>query len=166
MVGREGMIGTHLVLGVSIAPLHAVVQGSGLAWRLDRGTFRTELTHSTALQRALGRYAYVISSQSALSMGCQRFHVLGARLARWLLMRHDRAQSDSFLVTHEGLGQMLGVRRVGVTLAAGALQGQGLIAYSRGVLTVLDRGGLEGKACSCYARDCSIYNEFFKKKKT
>ncbi|MFZ4287502.1 Crp/Fnr family transcriptional regulator [Variovorax sp. HJSM1_2] len=164
MVGREGMIGAHLVFGVSIAPLHAVVTGAGRALRLDCSIFRTELIRSAALQHTLGRYTYVIFSQSASSMGCQRFHLLGARLARWLLMRHDQAQSDSFLATHEGLGHVLGVRRVGVTLAAGVLQSKGFIAYSRGMLTVLDRGGLEGVACSCYARDRSIYDQFLQAK--
>ena len=96
-------------------------------------------------------------------MGCQHFHLLGARLARWMLMRHDRAHGDTFLVTQESLGQLLGVRRVSVTTEAGALQGEGLIAYSRGTVTVLDRKGLEKAACSCYAMDRDIYRMFVSK---
>lgn len=159
MVGREGMLGAHVAYGVSIAPLRALVQGAGLAWRLDTAALRAQLLLSAPLQRVLGRYTYVTVAHLALSMGCQRFHLLGARLARWLLMRHDRAQSDSFVVTHEALGHILGVRRVGVTIAAGLLQDQGHIVYSRGVLSVRDRQGLERAACSCYARDCLQYTK-------
>lgn len=160
MVGREGMLGAHLAYGVATAPLQALVQGAGVAWRVDHIAFRTQLVHSVPLRCVLGCYSYVTVAQSALSIGCQRFHALEARLARWLLMPHDRASSDSFLVTQESLGQTLGVRRVGVTIAAGALQTQGLITYSRGALTVLDRRGLEHAACSCYARDCGLYAKF------
>ena len=160
MVGREGMLGTHLACGVATAPLQALVQGAGLAWRVDRIAFRSQLLHSVPLQCVLGCYSYVTMAQFSLSIGCQRFHALEARLARWLLMRHDRAQSDRLLVTQDSLGHMLGVRRVGVTIAAGALQAQGLITYTRGTLTVLDRRRLEHAACSCYARDRGLYAEF------
>lgn len=160
MVGREGMIGTHLMYGVVNAPLQGLVQGTGVAWRVDHCVFLSQLMHSTALQRILAHYTYVTMAQFALSIGCQRFHELDARLARWLLMRHDRALSDSFMVTHESLGHMLGVRRVGVTIAAGAFQTQGLIGYSRGTLTVLDRRGLEQAACSCYLSDQSLYTKY------
>lgn len=165
MVGQEGMVGAHLAYGVAIAPLRALVQGAGVAWRVDCGAFRTQLVHSVALQRIMGRYTYVTLVQFALSTGCQRFHLLSARLARWLLMRHDRTKSDSFLVTHESLGYKLGVRRAGVTIAAGALQSQGLIAYSRGTIAVLDRRGLEAAACSCYSKDRSLYTQFLPSKK-
>jgi CRP-like cAMP-binding protein len=157
MVGREGMLGAQLALGVSTAPWRAVVQGSGAAWRISTVAFRRELAHSPALQRSLNRYLYVLMAQHAASAGCLRFHLIGQRLARWLLMSQDRAHSDSFHVTHEFLAYMLGMRRVGVTAAASALQKGGLIEYHRGELTVLDRKGLEAAACGCYAADRQTY---------
>jgi CRP-like cAMP-binding protein len=157
MVGREGMVGAQLVLGVATTPLRALVQGPGTAWRIGAKAFRAELARSPALQRGLNRYLYVLMVQLAASAGCLRFHQIGARLARWLLMTQDRAHADNFHVTHEFLAYMLGVRRVGVTGAASTLQRSGLIEYHRGELTVLDRHGLEAAACSCYAADRQSY---------
>lgn len=157
MVGREGMLGIQLLLGVTTVPLHALVQGPGAAWRIGVVAFRRELARSTALRRSLDRYAYVLMTQLAASAACLRFHEIGPRLARWLLMSHDRAHNDSFRVTHEFLAYMLGVRRVGVTRAAAALQRDSCIEYRRGALTVLDRAGLEAAACSCYAADRKSY---------
>ena len=159
MVGREGMLGAQVILGVTTAPLHALVQGSGAAWRIGTTAFRRELAGSKALQRGLNRYLYVLMAQQAASAACLRFHMTGQRLARWLLMSQDRAHSDSFHVTHEFLAYMLGMRRVGITTAASALQRSGLIEYHRGELTVLDRSGLEAAACSCYAADRKTYTE-------
>ena len=157
MVGREGMLGAQLVLGVQTAPLHAVVQGPGTAWRIEARAFRGELARSPALRRSLNRYVYVLMAELATSAACLRFHMIGPRLARWLLMSQDRARCDSFRVTHEFLAYMLGVRRVGITTAAGALQRSGLIEYHRGDLTVLDRSGLEAAACGCYAAGRRAY---------
>ena len=157
MVGREGMLGVQLVLGVPTSPLHARVQGPGMAWRMGARAFREELGNSLALQRILRRYLYVLMAQLAESSACLRFHLIGPRLARWLLMSQDRSHADSFEVTQEFLAAMLGVRRVGITVAAGDLQRNGLIVYSRGKLTVLDRHGLESAACSCYAADQKAY---------
>ena len=157
MVDREGMVGAQLVLGVATTPLRALVQGPGTAWRIGAKAFRAELARSPALQRGLNRYLYVLMVQLAASAGCLRFHQIGARLARWLLMTQDRAHADNFHVTHEFLAYMLGVRRVGVTGAASTLQRSGLIEYHRGELTVLDRHGLEAAACSCYATDRQSY---------
>jgi len=157
MVGREGMLGAQLALGVATAPLHALVQGEGVAWRFDTVVFRAELAGSRALQMLLGRYVYVLMSQLAGAATCLRFHQIGPRLARWLLMSQDRSHCDSFPVTHEFLAYMLGVRRVGITTAAGALRRDGLIEYHRGQLRVLDRSGLEAVACSCYAADQQAY---------
>ncbi|MDP3669917.1 MAG: Crp/Fnr family transcriptional regulator [Telluria sp.] len=159
MVGREGMLGAHLALGVVTAPLHALVQGAGAAWRVAAPAFRAELARSAPLQRGLNRYLYVLMAQLAASAACLRFHQIGPRLARWLLMTQDRAQADQFHVTHEFLSYMLGVRRVGITAAAGALQRGGLIEYRRGQLKVLDRPGLEAAACGCYAVDRKAYTE-------
>jgi CRP-like cAMP-binding protein len=159
MVGREGMLGAQLVLGVDTVPLSALVQGPGQAWRIGKVAFRAELAQSTALQRVLQRYVYVLMSQLASAAACVRFHLIGPRLARWLLMSQDRAHADRFRVTHEFLAYMLGVRRVGITAAAGSLQRAGLIEYRRGQLSVLDRAGLEAAACNCYAADRLAYRE-------
>jgi CRP-like cAMP-binding protein len=162
MVGREGMVGAHLAQGVITAPLRALVQGPGAAWRISTAAFRRELAQSPALQRVLNRYAYVLMSQLTTSAACLRFHLIGPRLARWLLMSQDRAHTDSFQVTQEFLAYMLGVRRVGITAAAGDLQRKGLIKYTRGNLTVRDRHGLETAACSCYAADRRAYAELLR----
>jgi CRP-like cAMP-binding protein len=159
MVGREGMVGVQLILGVATTPLHAVVQGSGKAWSVASLPFQRELARSSALRRYLDRYVYVLMSQFAVSAACLRFHLISPRLARWLLMTQDRAHSNSFHVTHEFLAYMLGVRRVGITAAAGNLQRAGLIEYRRGKLEVLNRRGLEAAACACYAADRKSYAE-------
>jgi len=160
LVGREGMLGAQLLLGVEQSPLHAVVQGQGAAWRIAARAFRGELSRSAALKRQLHRYLYVLMVQQSTSAACIRFHLTGPRLARWLLMSHDRAQSDRFHVTQEFLAYMLGMRRVGITAAAGALQKEGLIAYARGEVTVLNRRGLEATACGCYAAGQLAYSQF------
>jgi len=159
IVGREGMLGSQLALGVGTTPLLAVVQGSGGALRVGTTAFRRELARSVTLQRTLDQYIAVLMVQLTTSAVCLRFHQIGARLARWLLMSHDRASGDTFRITHEFLAYMLGVRRVGITSAATNLQRAGLIEYRRGVLTVLDRAGLRAAACPCYAVGRRAYSE-------
>ena len=161
MVGSEGMLGAQLALGVSTIPLRAMVQGQGHALRVDAAPFRRTLATSKALQTELNRYLYVVMAQLATSAACTRFHSVGPRLARWLLMSHDRAHADTFRLTHEFLAFMLGVRRVGITRAASDLQQRGLVQYRRGEIHVLDRLGLEGAACSCYAADRDAYDLMF-----
>jgi CRP-like cAMP-binding protein len=160
MIGREGMLGAQLALGVPTTPLHALVQGAGSALRIETRAFRRELRQNRALQHLLHRYVFVRMLQLASSAACLRFHLIGPRLARWLLMSQDRAHADTFHATHEFLAYMLGVRRVGITVAAGHLQQDGLIAYHRGMLTVLDRKRLEATACACYALDQHAYSEY------
>lgn len=159
MVGREGMLGAHLVLGMANESLHALVQGPGTAWRISTRTFRRELVQNLALQRCLYRYLYVLMAQMASSAACLRFHLVGPRLARWLLMSHDRAHSDHVRVTQELLAHMLGVRRGAITAAASELQRSGVIEYSRGAITVLNRVGLEGASCDCYIAERRAYSE-------
>jgi CRP-like cAMP-binding protein len=157
MVGREGMCGAQVALRVLTQPLHALVQGPGTAWRVPIGAFRRELDQCAPLQLIMSRYLYVLMSQLACAAACTRFHHIDARLGRWLLMMHDRAHAETFGVTQEFLSFMLGVRRVGISAAAASLHRRGLIEYSRGRVTLLDRKGLEGISCSCYADDRRAY---------
>jgi CRP-like cAMP-binding protein len=150
LVGTEGMIGVPLVLGATTATLQGCVQHSGVSLRLTAAALRRELKMSRSLREMLNRYTFVLRTQLAETAACNSFHPLEARLARWLLMMLDRSHSTEFHLTHELLGKMLGVRRVGITNAAGALQKHGLVQYSRGDIKVLDRAGLEKLSCACY----------------
>lgn len=153
LIGYDGMLGISLILGVEVSPLHALVQGAGQALRMDAASFSRELGLSPTLQRLLNRYLYMMMAQLAQTVACNRFHAIEERLARWLLMMHDRAHSDNFHVTHKLLANMLGVRREGITTAATSLHNRDLIAYRRGNVTILDRRGLESASCECYEAD-------------
>jgi CRP-like cAMP-binding protein len=157
LVGNEGMLGVPLLLGVNLSPLRALVQGAGHAWRVDVAHFVEVIESSAGIRAALNRYLYVFLAQLMQTATCTRFHLVEARLARWLLMSRDRAHSSQFHVTHEFLAFMLGVRRVGVTSAASELQRRKLIRYRRGDMAILDVRGLEDTACPCYAIDRKIY---------
>jgi CRP-like cAMP-binding protein len=150
LVGLEGVVGAPLALGIDRSPVRALVQGGGSAMRMGAGSFRRALRRSPPLQRGLLRYVHALMSQVTQTAACNRFHLVEARLARWLLMTRDRMRSDEFRLTQDFLSHMLGVRRVGVTEAAGALQRRKLIEYRRGVIGILDGRGLEAAACSCY----------------
>jgi CRP-like cAMP-binding protein len=155
VVGNEGMVGVQAFMGGMTMPNRAVVHGSGSAHRLCREVFVREFERSGgrrdgALQTVLLRYAQALLTQLAQVAVCNGHHCVQRRLSRWLLMSVDRTQNDVLRVTQESIANLLGVRREGVTGAAGKLQSAGLIQYSRGQITVLDRAGLEDEACECY----------------
>jgi CRP-like cAMP-binding protein len=151
LIGHEGMLGATLLLGIETVPMRAVVQDPGMALRISAAGLRRVLRDSPGLRKVLGRYLYLRLVQLSQTGACTRFHQIEPRLARWLLLSHDRAQGDRFHLTHEYLADMLGVRRSGVTVAAGGLQARRLIRYTRGEITILDRPGLEAASCGCYA---------------
>lgn len=157
LVGNEGMLGVPLALDVNVSIMQALVQGSGTALRLSAASFRRELKRMPALLKLIHRYIYVIQSQLALTASCISFHSIDLRLAHWLLMTHDRTGLDSFHLTHKFLAQMLGVRRVSVTNAAGILQKRQLLRYNRGEITILNRAGLEKASCICYQTSKDVY---------
>jgi CRP-like cAMP-binding protein len=157
LVGHEGMVGVSLALGVDVSPVRAVVQGSGMALRMKKERFLKEFRTSPALQRKVFHYSHALMAQVTQISACNRLHNVEARLARWLLMTRDRLRSNQFQLTHEFLGHMLGVRRVGITQAAGALQRRKLISYSRGHIRILDSRGLEGASCRCYGVVKALY---------
>ena len=158
MIGNEGALGCELVLDNGIAPLRMRVQGTGMAWRLSAGSLRQEMAHSTALRHLLHRYLYVLLVQSGRAGACNRFHMIEARLARWLLTTQDCAHSDTLMLTHDLLAHLLGVRRAGITNAASALHRRHLISYRRGVVTIANRAGLEEAACTCYRAGTCAYD--------
>jgi len=150
LVGREGMLGIPVALGIDDSPVRALVQGNGTALRMTSAHFRSEYGKYGPLHRELNRYIHERLVQITQTAACNRFHPVEARLARWLLMTRDRMGANHFHHTQELLGNMLGVLRVAVTKAAGALQRRKLISYSRGEINILDGKGLEAAACRCY----------------
>jgi CRP-like cAMP-binding protein len=151
MVGNEGMVGMPYILGIGVSAVRALVQGGGTALRMSSTRFHAEFERSLPLQQALYRYTYALMAQISQTAACNRFHSAEQRLSRWLLMTRDRVGSNKFLLTQEFLAHMLGVRREGVTEAAGALRRRKLIGYNRGNVEIMNSKGLEGAACTCYA---------------
>ncbi len=150
MVGNEGMSGISIFMGVDVSSNQFLVQGSGTAVRMKAAALGDESNNLGSLHRLLRRYSHSLMTQISQSAACNRFHNVDARLARWMLMTHDRMGADEFQLTQEFMSNMLGVRREGVSKAAGELQKKKLIKYSRGLITVLNRKGLEKVACNCY----------------
>ena len=150
LVGKEGLLGLAVFMGVNTSQNRAVVQGAGSAMKMKATAFRKECNNGSALTRILQRYSHSLLTQITQSAVCNQFHSVDARLARWLLMTHDRMGDDEFALTQEFLSNMLGVRREGVSRAAGDLQKRKLIQYSRGNVRILDRPGLEATSCGCY----------------
>jgi CRP-like cAMP-binding protein len=150
MVGKEGFVGMPLAAGLRDSSQRAIVQTSGDASRVKAEILHTLLPELPALQQSVNRYLLIQAMQVAQVAACNRLHEIDQRLARWLLMSHDRSGGESFPITHDLLSQMLGSGRPSVTVAAGTLQRAGLIEYTRGMVKVLSRSGLEDAACECY----------------
>jgi CRP-like cAMP-binding protein len=150
IVGNEGMTGISVFMGVARSRTRALVQCGGSAMRMKSAYLGRESDRSGALTRLLRRYTHSLFTQISQSAACNRFHKVDARLARWMLMTHDRTGSDEFRLTQEFMSNMLGVRRERVNMAAGDLQREKLISYSRGMIKIRDRAGLETVACECY----------------
>jgi CRP-like cAMP-binding protein len=151
VVGNEGVVGVFLFLGGETTPNRAVVQSGGQAFRLKSEAIKAEFKLSAPVMHLLLRYTQALITQMAQTAVCNRHHTLDQQLCRWLLLSLDRLQGNDLVMTQELIANMLGVRREGVTEAALKLQRQGLIRYSRGHISVLDRAGLEERTCECYA---------------
>ena len=150
IAGNEGVVGVALFMGGNTMPNRAVVQSAGGAVRMKAQVLRDEFARGGAFQRLLLRYTQALITQMSQTAVCNRLHEIEQQLCRWLLLSHDRLDSDELVMTQELIANMLGVRREGVTAAAGRLQEQGLISYVRGRIRVLDRRGLEATVCECY----------------
>lgn len=150
-VGNEGMIGVPVVMGSKQTIGRVLCQVPGSTWRIGSAEFQSLLPECPKLASYCTRFAFSVLEQTAQNSACNRVHTINERCAKWLLFTHDRTQSDQFELTQEFLAEMLGVRRNGVGLAAGALQNAGLIKYSRGRIRILNRSELEEAACECYS---------------
>ena len=151
VVGNEGVVGVSLFMGGESTTSRAVVQSDGHAYRLKAQLLKDEFFRAGPMQRLLLRYTQALLTQMAQTAVCNRHHSLDQQFCRWLLLSLDRLSSNELIMTQELIANMLGVRREGVTEAAGNVQRAGLIEYNRGRITVLDRPGLEARACECYA---------------
>jgi CRP-like cAMP-binding protein len=150
MAGKEGLVGVALFMGGNTMPNRAVVQSAGSAAKMKVEALREEFARGGTFQQLLLRYTQALLTQMSQTAVCNRLHEIGQQLCRWLLLSHDRLDSDELVMTQELIANMLGVRREGVTAAAGRLQERGLISYVRGRIRVLDRRGLEESVCECY----------------
>jgi CRP-like cAMP-binding protein len=161
VVGNEGIVGIALFMGGETTPSRAVVQSAGYSYRLRASVLKNEFSQGGDLQHVLLRYTQALITQMAQTAVCNRHHSVEQQLCRWLLLSLDRLPSNELTMTQELIANMLGVRREGVTEAAGKLQAAGLIHYSRGKITVLDRAKLEARVCECYAVVKREYDRLF-----
>jgi CRP-like cAMP-binding protein len=150
IIGHEGMVGINVFLGCLVTPDKAIVQISGTAMRMKTSDLRKELRFGSPLQRLLLRYTQALLAIISQSVACSQHHTVGQRLARWLLTMHDHAESNQFEIPQESIAAMLGVRRSGISVAAGKLQVARLITYRRARIRILDEAGLKKKSCECY----------------
>ncbi|HEY3024578.1 MAG TPA: Crp/Fnr family transcriptional regulator [Pyrinomonadaceae bacterium] len=150
VIGSEGIVGFPVVLGANSTPHQALVQGAGTAMKMPANELKVEFKRGGMLHDLILQYTNKLFIQVAQTAACNRVHKVEERLARWLLLMHDRTQGDEFTLTQEFISRMLGVRRAGVSVAASGLRKERLIDYRRGVVTILNRKGLEGAACECY----------------
>jgi len=157
LIGSEGMIGLPVALGIAVSPFRAVVQGGGTAMRMKIADFRREFSQSRPLRRELFLFTHLLMIQIAQTAACNRFHRVSQRMARWILMTSDRVESNEFRITQQFLALMLGVRRVGVSVAASGLRERRLLAYRRGSFTILSHRGLVAAACGCYKTVKDLY---------
>jgi CRP-like cAMP-binding protein len=150
IAGNNGLIGSALFMGSESTPSRAIVQSGGDAIRIKAGPLRSEFARGGLFQRLLLRYTQTLMTQISQTAVCNRLHTVDQQLCRWLLINHDQLETNKLVMTQELIANMLGVRREGVTIAAQKLQERGLIKYSRGVITMTDRKGLESASCECY----------------
>ncbi|HUQ30941.1 MAG TPA: Crp/Fnr family transcriptional regulator [Pyrinomonadaceae bacterium] len=160
LVGNDGMVGLSVFMGVAQTRNRGLVQGSGTAMRMKSAALRKAVSNGGNLSKLLNLYTHSLLTQVSQSAACNRFHKINARLARWLLMTHDRVEGDEFYLTQEFISHMLGVRRELVTLSAGSLQKQKLISYNRGRINILNRAALEAVSCKCYRVVKEEYDNF------
>ncbi|MBU3629267.1 Crp/Fnr family transcriptional regulator [Polynucleobacter sp. AP-Reno-20A-A9] len=156
VIGNEGMVGAEITLGASVHSFGMLVQCAGSAWKIKSKDFLAEIKNTPELSHIINHYLAVHMIQLGLTAACEHFHEIGPRLAKWLLMSQDRAQSPTFFMTHEFISLMMGVRRVGITTSAADFKRRGLIDYHRGEITILNRFALKAEACSCYQRNREI----------
>lgn len=164
-IAIEGVTTPEVLFGIDAALFQSVVQVPGTAFAIDRNSLQNAMKKSQVLNELLQGYVHVAAHQIGQTAACNRLHQLDERCCRWLLVAHDGARSDNFLLTHEFLAMMLGVQRAGVTVTAGMLQRQGLIRYSRGRITIIDRAGLEASSCECYEVIRDQFERLFSRRK-
>lgn len=162
VIGYEGFVGVPVVLGVQSGTTQALIQGAGDAQRIKSQALRSLINDGGQLQSLLLRFTHTLFTQIAQTAACNRAHDLNQRLARWLLLSHDRLRKEEFILTHEFLSRMLGTRRAGVSVAANGLRQGGLIDYTRGRVRIKNRKGLEQAACECYGIVKAEYDALFK----
>jgi CRP-like cAMP-binding protein len=158
IIGSEGAVGGSAALGIGISPFRAIVQGAGTAMRIKASQLSSKTNEARSLQGPLLKFSHLLTAQVAQTAACNRFHVVSARLARWLLMTRDRLLTNEFRLTQEFLAHMLGVQRAGVSRAASVLKKKKIIRYSRGRITILNHKELVAASCRCYQQVKKLYD--------